>query len=430
MNRKNFMEKIGASVATLVLFPWLQSCSDKAKSEVSGNKARIGIIGTGSRGCFHINNLLGIQFAEITALCDVYKPHLDNASAVCPKAKLYSDYRKLLEDDNVDGVIICTPLHLHAQMSIDTLDAGKHLFCEKSMAYSMEECKRMYDKWKEGDRVMLIGQQRLFDPKYVKAMEIIHSGAIGDVVGVRNYWYRNNDWRREVPETGLERHINWRLYNEYSRGLMTELACHQIQNGAWAMNLLPEMVMGCGSINFWKDGREVFDNLATIYTFPNKVHMTCDYIISNKHFGMGEQILCSKGTIDLVSGLLYYEDSQLNPKRSGIEQLIAQIEQGFFSNSVFAGTSWAAETASKDVGIPIVPNVTINDGSSSVGADNDGSVQLLEAFCHSVITGEQPPKVVEESYFATMFSLLGDQATKDVTVLNFPEQYKIGYLNH
>ncbi len=429
MNRKDFMGKIGVSVATAALFPWLKSCSDKAISDISGNKARIGIIGTGSRGCYHINNLLGMPFAEITALCDIYKPHLEDASLICPNAKLYNDYRNLLEDKNVDGVVICTPLNLHGKMTIDTLDAGKHVFCEKSMAYSMEDCKRVYDKWKNGDRVMLIGQQRLFDPKYIKAMEIVHSGAIGDVVGIRNYWYRNNNWRREVPEPALERQINWRLYDKYSRGLMTELACHQIQNGAWALNLLPEKVMGCGSINFWRDGREVFDNVATIFTYPNKVHMTCDYIISNKHFGMGEQILCSKGTVDLVSGLLYYEEPLPSQKRSGIEQLIAQIEQGFFSNSVFAGTSWAAETASNDIGIPIVPNVTRNDGASSVGAENDGSFQLMEAFCHSVITGEQPSKVVEESYYATMFSLLGDQATHEDSVLDLPEQFKIGYLN-
>ena len=136
---------------------------------------------------------------EVTALCDDYTPHLEDAAQYFPAAKLYSDYRQLLEDRNVDGVIIATPLYLHAPMTLDAMEAGKRVFCEKAMAYSQEDCLRVYNRRKELGAVLFIGQQRLFDPKYIKAMGMIHEGRIGDVVGVRNYWYRNNNWRRDVP---------------------------------------------------------------------------------------------------------------------------------------------------------------------------------------------------------------------------------------
>ena len=273
MTRKDFLSSLAFGGASLALFPWLAGCTPEKQRQAAGEKARLGIIGTGSRGQFHLVNLLQDPSADIVALCDDYPPHLDAASALCPSAKRYSDYHKLLEDKEVDGVIICTPLSMHAQMTIDALAAGKHTFCEKAMAHTPEQLSAMYRAWKEGNRVLMVGQQRLYDPKYVQAMELVHNGAIGQVVGIRNYWYRNNDWRREVPSPEFERRINWRLYDEYSRGLMTELACHQLQNGSWAMGgLQPSFVTGTGSIMYWKDGREVFDNVAAIYQYPNGVH--------------------------------------------------------------------------------------------------------------------------------------------------------------
>lgn len=430
MNRKEFLSdcgKIGFAGVTLSLFPWLQSCSDKAKQEVKGEKARIGIIGTGSRGCFHIKHLVQMPNVEVVALCDNYRPHLEDAAQYYPKAKLYDDYRRLLEQRDVEGVIIATPLYLHAPMTLDALSAGKRVFCEKSMGYTLDECLEVYNKRKETNGVLFIGQQRLFDPKYIKAMSMIHEGKIGDVVGVRNYWYRNNNWRRDVPSPELERHINWRLYSEYSRGLMTELACHQLQNGSWALGMLPEQVMGSGHLVHWlkEDKRDVYDCVSAIFTYPNGVNMTFESIISNKHFGMGEQILGTNGTIDLVTGM-YYSDEPA-PKGSGMHQLIAQIERGVMSNSVFAGTSWAAESSPLAPGVPIMPNVKVVTGESTVGAEADGSRELLEAFIHATITGRQPEKVLEESYYATQFALLADKAMHENQILRLDEKYKIPY---
>lgn len=430
MNRKEFLSdcgKIGFAGVTLSLFPWLQSCSEKAKQEVQGEKARIGIIGTGSRGCFHIKHLVQMPNVEVVALCDNYRPHLEDAAQYYPQAKLYDDYRRLLEQRDVEGVIIATPLYLHASMTLDALSAGKRVFCEKSMGYTLDECLDVYNKRKETNGVLFIGQQRLFDPKYIKAMSMIHEGKIGEVVGVRNYWYRNNNWRRDVPSPELERHINWRLYSEYSRGLMTELACHQLQNGSWALGMLPEKVMGSGSLVHWNkvDERDVYDCVTAIFTYPNGVNMTFESIISNKHFGMGEQILGTNGTIDLVTGM-YYSDEPA-PKGSGMHQLVAQIESGVMSNSVFAGTSWAAESSPLAPGMPIMPNVKVVTGESSVGAEADGSKELLEAFIHATITGRQPEKVLDESYYATQFALLADKAMHENQILTLDEKYKIPY---
>jgi len=103
--------------------------------------------------------------------------------------------------------------------------------------------------------------------------------------------------------------------------------------------------------------------------------------------------------------------SEAPVRRSGLRQLLDQIEQGVLSNAAFAGTSWATEEASRDAGIRFMDHVTVNDGSSSVGAAGDGSVELMHAFCLAVITGTQPAGLVEEAYWSTLLALLGDQAT-------------------
>ena len=418
MDRREFMKRIGtlgAAGIALSAVPWLKGCTAAGQDEIKGGRVRFGIIGTGSRGQYHMRNLLSVVNAEITALCDNYAHNLDQASGIAPGAKRYDDHRRLLEDPEVDAVIIAVPLHLHHRVALDAFGAGKHVLCEKAMAYTMEECLDMYRQGRASGKIFFVGQQRLFDPKYIRIMESVRKGELGPVVNVRNYWYRNNDWRRKVPSPELERHINWRLYREYSRGLMTELACHQLQNGTWAMGMLPTQVMGTGNIVYWKDGREVFDSVSTIYTFPNGVNMTFESVIANKHFGMGEQILCKEGTVDLANGRLYAESPR---KRSGIRQLVGEIEQGIFSNSVFAGTSWSAEAASADPGIAIMPE--------AVGSD--GSLEMLQSFCHSILTNTQPSNVLEEAYYASIFCLLGDEAILQNKILALPDEVRIDYI--
>ncbi len=415
IGRRSFLEALGEfgmASAVLASFPWIQSCKAGKEQGITSEKVHLGVIGTGSRGQYHMTNILNfVPEGQIVALCDIYDVNLTAAAEMVPGAKLYDDYHKLLEDKSVDAVIVTTPLHLHYRVTLDAFEAGKDVFCEKAMAHSIADCYDMYQKGIRSGQIFFIGQQRLFDPKYLLAMEQVRSGKYGPVVNIRNYWFRNADWRRPVPSPELERQINWRLYREYSHGMMTELACHQLQNGTCALNMYPEKVTGSGSIIYWKDGREVYDSVAVIYTFPNGVNMTFESVISNKHFGMGEQILCKEATIDLPASRIYLETP---PVKSGIEQMIADIEAGIFSNAVFAGTSWNAETASSDTGLAIMPE-----------AQGDGSVEIMQAFCRSVITRRQPEKILEEAYYASAFSLLGDEAMHRGEILTLPQEYRL-----
>ena len=429
LSRRDFFKEvgmIGGGGMLLSAFPWLQSCSPDDKAKIAKEKVRLGFIGTGSRGQYHLNNLKDMPMADVVALCDNYPPNLKAASEIFPQAKTYDDYRKVLESKEVQAVMIAVPLYEHAQLTIDALQAGKQVFCEKSMAMTPQSCLDMYNAFKQSGQVLFIGQQRLYDPKYVRAMEMIHSGVLGEIGGIRAYWFRNNDWRRPVPSPDLERKINWRLYKEYSCGLMTELATHQLQVGNWALKMIPETVTGMGDIVYWKDGREVYDNVSLIYRYSNGVKMNYESIISNKFYGLEEEILGSKGTMEPEKGKYYFEEAKPAP---GIMQMINQIEHSIFDNVSFAGPSWVPETASINKGEMIMDKVTTISGQSSVGAAGDGSVELVTAFLEAAVTGKPAPNLVEEAYYSSVLALLGLQAMDEKRVITFPDEYKIPYLN-
>ena len=427
---RRFIKNLGyvaGGASLLSMTPWLTSCTPEKLEEVKKErKARIAMIGTGSRGQYHLNSLKGIEHAEVVALCDTYKPNLDAASALFPAAKTYTDYHRMLEDKSIDGVIVATPLGLHAQITLDCLSAGKHTFCEKAMALTMDQCKQVYDAYVNQGKALYYCMQRMYDEKYVKALQMIGVGLIGEVVGMRCHWFRNADWRRPVPSPELERQINWRLYKEYSGGLMTELASHQLEVCTLVTGMMPSEVAGFGDIVYWKDGREVNDNCNVVFRFSDGRTINYQSLISNKFNGMEEQIMGKKGTVDLSKGVYYLEDDD---QIQGMRQLMEQLKTGVLASIPTAGPSWRPEVKGNYVPHAILDRKSgITTGESMIGATDDGSVDIMSAFCQSCITGEKATNVVEEAYSATLLCLLANQAMDEHRVITFPEEYKIPYM--
>lgn len=416
MNRREFLRDLGilGAGALAVTSPWLKAFADV--NETVKERVRIGMIGPGSRGQFLLSFLSKNPKAEIVAFADLYEPSLNAAQAIVPTARLYDNYKKLLNDKEVQAVVVATPLATHYQIVMDAFDAGKHVYCEKTIGYTMEECYKMYQKHLETGCLFFTGQQRLFDPRYIKAMEMVHQGVFGEITAVHAFWNRNGDWRREIPNQRWERYINWRLYKDTSKGLMTELACHQLQVGTWALGKLPQKVMGHGAITYWKDGREVYDNINTIYVFDDGKKLTWGSDIANKFYGLEEQILGSKGTVEPERGRYYFEDTDLAPAPAFL-QMLNDWDAKLFGAKAFAGTSWAAETGSTNRGELILGKEP----------DNDGTSLLTEAFVEACITGKQPDRIAEEGYYASLLCLWGHEALEREEIISFPTEYQIDY---
>ena len=416
MDRRHFLKDLGAMGAGVLALtsPWLTTFA--SADATVGHRLRLGLIGPGSRGRFLLSFLVQNPKCDVVAFADIYQPSLDEALKMVPTAKAYHDYRRLLDDPSVEAVVIATPLNTHYQIALDAFDAGKHVFLEKALAYTMEETLQLYQRHRQTGLIFFSGQQRLFDPRYIKVMEMIRMGLFGEINAVHAFWHRNGDWRREVPSPELERLINWRLYRESSKGLMTELACHQLQVGTWALGKLPVSVMATGAITHWRDGREVYDNIHCIYEFDDGRQMTYASVISNQFYGLEEQILGNLGTVEPERGKYYYENYGPAPAPAFV-QMLMEWEDSLFGANTFAGSSWDPEVARNNPGEWILGKAPESDGTSL----------LLEAFVEAAITRQQPPRIIEEGYYATQLCLLGHQAIEEHRPIAFPDAMRIGY---
>src|SRR5437764_8106139 len=188
----------------------------------------LGIIGTGNQGQADLSQMVKVAGVNALGVCDVYPPNLEGGLKIAGKeAKPYADYRALLDNRKIEAVMICTPLSLHAPMVIDALNAGKHVFVEKTMAYSVDACKDIVRAQRRTKKHVQVGHQRRYSPTYHHAREFLKKDYVGKVLAIRSQWNEPRSWRRAVPaqyKAKFGRLQEWRLYNEYSKGLMTELA--------------------------------------------------------------------------------------------------------------------------------------------------------------------------------------------------------------
>ncbi len=278
----------------------------KAAREAAEHPIRLGWIGSGVQGQNDLKQLVRLPGVKIVAIADVYGPSQTKGKEIAgADCAIYTDYRKLLERKDIDGVGIATPLYLHAPQAIDALNAGKAVYVEKMMAYTIEDARRMVQTADRTGRILQVGHQRRYSPDYHHALDLVRKGYFGPITHVRAQWNRNGTWRRAVP-TGstekingltLEQLLNWRMYRAYSRGLMAELGSHQIDVTNWFMGAHPTAVVGLGGVDYYKDGREVFDNVQVVFEYPTGTKLTYQSICTNAFDDFAEQFMGPKGTL-------------------------------------------------------------------------------------------------------------------------------------
>ena len=317
MDRRDFMIKGGLATAALgTSASILGMPGSPANSTIN-----IGVIGTGDRGGGLIPRINEIDGLQVVACCDLIPFRLEAAIArTGGKAKAFKDYRKLLEDKDIDAVLIATPFSTHAQIAIDALEADKHVYCEKTMAKGLEGIQSLVKKAKASDKIFQTGHQYHSSRLYTHAVELINAGKIGKITSIDCSWNRNGDWRRPVPSPELERAINWRMYREFSGGLVAELCSHQLDVVNWVLQETPKKVMGSGGIDYWKDGRETYDNVHLIYTYPSGVKASFTSLTSNAMDGYKTKIMGDKGTIVLsFARAWFYPEGKYNKELGNVD---------------------------------------------------------------------------------------------------------------
>lgn len=308
MKRRDFIVK-GSLASTAALYaPTVLGHGMKSANDT----INIGVIGTGDRGGGMIPFINQIPNMRVVACSDIIPFRLSSGlSRVDGKAKGYSDYRKLLEDKDVDAVLVATPFSTHSQIVVDALKAGKHVYGEKTMAKGYDGIKDLVHAADMSDNIFQAGHQYHSSRLYTHIVDEINKGKIGKITAFECQWNRNGNWRRHVPDPEWERMINWRMYREFSGGLLAELCSHQLDFANWVLGSMPEKVMGIGGIDYWKDGRETYDNIHLIYSYPQGVRATFTCLTSNAMGDYKIKVLGDKGAyvLDYVKAWFYPEGS-------------------------------------------------------------------------------------------------------------------------
>ena len=407
LSRREFIKGSAAAALTLGL-------ASRVSAQQDTEKIRCGFIGVGVQGGMLLSKLVRTPGVKVTTVCDIYEPNLQKGMKIAGIAHGYKDYRRMLDRGDLDAVFIATPLSLHASMAIDAMKSGKHVFCEKMMAYSIDGAKAMLHTSRETGKRLQIGYQRRYNAVYNHAYELIKQGVLGKITHVRCIWNRNESWRRAVADQKYERLINWRLYKEYSQGLMAELGSHQTHVVNWFLKSVPVAVVGLGGVDYWKDGRETYDNVNVIFEYPEGVKLYFQSVTTNQYDDCYEQFMGDKGTLIFGPGgaRLFREP---------------RAEELTWDAAAHKEKSGGKEAIVLDADVTAKLRAQTGEGERITAGEirKDDYTSEIESFIACILEDKQPDCDGQEGLNSAVTCLLANEAiAKGKKLLYKPEMFK------
>jgi len=408
MKRREFVTASAAAAGTSLL--GLDAMAETLmKNSVSPqDEINVGVIGPGSRGKYIMQLFLRVPGVRVTALCDVYEPRFAEGREITGEdTPAYSDYRRMLDDaSDLDAVIVATPLSFHREHVVASLERGLHVYGEKAMGFTVDDCNAIAQATRDSGRQFQTGLQYRYAPWYREAIQRIRNGEIGRVTHVYGYWHRNYNWRRPVPDSSLERLINWRLYKEFSGGLLAELGSHQIDVANWIFDEVPTSVIGTGGITFYHDGRETFDNVQAVFSYPSGGTHVFSSIIGNHNVGYQLNIYGTGGSVKLTleDGAFYYEPARAN---SAVPEDL--IERGVHTSATL---STSGDMPYRGPGLPI--EIPQNEAGNP-------NYLAVASFIESLRTGTRPFADEQVGWNSAVAVALGNEAIRGKHYVEFAD---------
>ncbi len=336
--RRSFLKNLGIVGATAAVIPSSFAAETKSvnllsrETKFTGNKTlNIALIGAGGMGVADTSTALSHDNINLLAVCDLYDGRLEESKQRWGNNLFVTkDYKEILKRSDIDAVIIGTPDFWHKKMSVDALNAGKHVYCEKPMVHSVEEGNDIIKAWKKSGKIYMVGSQGMSSLGNEKAKELLAAGAIGTLNYAEGFWARNSAfgaWQYPIPDDAStqtvdwEKYISiskdrpfdplrffrWRNYLDYGTGMAGDLFVHLFSSLHFITNSYgPNKIAATGGLRHWDDGREVPDVLLGMFDYPNtKQHpafnlsLRCNFVdgTSGSTF---LKLVGSKGSMDIA----------------------------------------------------------------------------------------------------------------------------------
>ncbi len=297
--RRKFLQTLGGSGSLLlgglpVLANNVNVQTLLSKVKVSSNdKIRIGLIGSGIIGHYDTETALKVPGVELVAVADLYQGRLDRAKEKWGKDLfLTRDYKQILARKDIDAILVCTCDHWHDHITIDALNAGKHVYCEKPMVHHVDEGLAVVAAQKASGKVLQVGSQFASSVLFLEAQKYFKQGIVGELAYAESYMDRNSangawqytipsdastktiDWDMflgDAPKVAFDpvRFFRWRNYKAYGTGVAGDLFVHNITGLHTVTGSIgPRQIYSLGALNYWKDGRDAYDLVTGIMQYP------------------------------------------------------------------------------------------------------------------------------------------------------------------
>lgn len=353
LTRRTFLKASASTVAAAGLSTVPVSCQD---GEAPLDELRLAVIGTGRRGQDHIAALgyldpksaLGMRKKtawpmlpgqRLVAVADTYKGNLDEGArqveATLGEVQKYTDYRDLLDREDIDAVVIATPDHLHTPIAIDAIKKGCDVYVEKSISNNMAETWALEKALADHGKILQAGFQTQQDHMHEQAHNIVRNGHIGKVHMVENFFHRGGeagawvfpeeknggpprdqiDWELfQGPAPKMEyspkRYFGWRCFWEYSTGISGDILTHiMVAVDSIVGPGVPDAVTASGGIYYWKDGRETPDQFNVLFEYPgHELSVTFISTLSNSFNKTATRYMGEDGTLELDWRVRVYPD--------------------------------------------------------------------------------------------------------------------------
>ncbi|MGH9663206.1 MAG: Gfo/Idh/MocA family protein, partial [Bryobacteraceae bacterium] len=316
----------------------------------ANGRIRMGVVGCGGRGHEDLRTFLKQPDVEPVAICDVYDKFRERGVAMTEgRAKGLKDFRKLLEQKDIDAVLVATPDHWHALVTVAACEAGKDVYCEKPLALSVGEGRKMVEAARRHKRVVQTGSQQRSGSHYAQAVKLIQDGGIGEVHRIRAGMQRNIypglkptelaggltpalDWDMwlgpapKIPFDPFRCIYNFRWFWDYSGGQMTNWGAHHLDIARWIVGAVaPSEVSGFGGRYALIDGGQTPDVQEVTYQFPKVVvSWTSSEIAEGKGFTL--DIYGTKGMLTLLRSGFHVKPEMTGSSKSNRHPAMEALE--------------------------------------------------------------------------------------------------------
>jgi len=337
-SRRSFLKKFAAfsaltasSLPAAVLDQQKKALLQRIVTPISPNdRLQIATIGMGIIGFIDTVTALSVPGVELVAVCDLYDGRLERAKDIFGnQIKTTRNYKEILDSEEIDAVLICTPDHWHARIASEALRSGKHVYCEKPMVQDIADGQKLFRLKQKSGCVFQVGSQFVSSIIFEEARKQFEAGAIGELNMIEARYNRNSaigawqytippdaspetvDWQRFISGTKKRpfdpvRFFRWRNYWDYGTGVAGDLFVHLFSGLHYILSSLgPNRIVATGGLRFWKDGRDVPDMMLGLCDYPEtKSHPAFNLTLQTNfaHGGGGGtemQLIGSEGVMNL-----------------------------------------------------------------------------------------------------------------------------------